>query len=366
MALSKTCTLEGTVVVQAKPNSGDPFQIVSTGNSDKTGNFSLPYPYGKFSEARASTSLDNTSVTPMKVNPELTNESIADDFLYVLFTSSFYKQREERRLWLYWNYYCRQTPVPGRPYHVRSVHAGYSGTCQNLTIPNRTLREFDFNAVVRSSDPDVANYTLSPIETQDPSTGIRNVTFSQKAQGKVTRRRIDLNNPVKWEDITGSANQTLYEAVTVSTGHVLHYKTEFRADGYSLGNLLYALPLAPGQKKEVVILDTSRSFRGSETQSLTMEERLRNDLVSERDIVDEIGGNIGERLAGSSEATTAGVSASAGASGGGVGYSANVGVAGGVAKSSSEANQNSGREMAGQFSEKLKQGLHQNAASYRQ
>ena len=37
--------------------------------------------------------------------------------------------------------------------------------------------------------------------------------------------------------------------MTVSTGHVLHYKSEFRADGYSLGGLLYSLALAPGQKK---------------------------------------------------------------------------------------------------------------------
>lgn len=197
-------------------------------------------------------------------------------------------------------------------------------------------------------------------------TGVRNVTYQLTSQGKVTRRRIDLDNPIKWEDVSCSANETLYEAVSVSTGHVLHYKSEFRTNGYSLGNLLYALPLAPGQKKNIVILDSSHSFRGTEDQILSLQEQLRNDLLSERDIVDDIGGNIGERMSGSSEATTAGVSASAGASGGGVEYSANVGVAGGFAKSSSEANQNSGRDLAGHFSEILKQGVHQNAASYRQ
>src|SRR6185295_14170088 len=34
------------------------------------------------------------------------------------------------------------------------------GDCVNLSTPNRTLSEFNYQAIVRTSDPVVANYTL--------------------------------------------------------------------------------------------------------------------------------------------------------------------------------------------------------------
>ena len=158
--------------------------------------------------------------------------------------------------------------------------------------------------------------------------------------------------------------------MTISTGHVLTYKSEFRADGYSLGNLLYSLPLAPGQKKQIVTFDSSHSLRGSESQSLTQTERLAASLTSEREVVDDIAGNIGETLHGTSDAGTSGVSAAAGAAGSyggpGASVSANVGVAGGTANANSTASQNSSRALNGHFDEKIKQAVNQNAQSYRQ
>ena len=93
-----------------------------------------------------------------------------------------------------------------------------------------------------------------------------------------------------------------HQAVTVATGHILHYKSEFRADGYSLGDLLYSLPLAPGQKKQIVVFDSMHTLRGSESQSLSQGERLSANIVDEREIADQLGGGINEALSGSSSA----------------------------------------------------------------
>ena len=41
-------------------------------------------------------------------------------------------------------------------------------------------------------------------------------------------------------------------------GHLLQFKQIWRADGYSLGDLLYSLPLAPCQKKEIAVIDWER------------------------------------------------------------------------------------------------------------
>ena len=58
------------------------------------------------------------------------------------------------------------------------------------------------------------------------------------------RTRLAPDAPVDWD-----STPTLFQAAEVSHGHLLHFKQQWYANGYSLGDLLYSLPLAPGQKK---------------------------------------------------------------------------------------------------------------------
>ena len=167
---------------------------------------------------------------------------------------------------------------------------------------------------------------------------------------------------------------TFAQAVSVATGHILHYKAVVKADGYSLGDLIYSLPLAPGQKKQIVVIDSSHTLVGAEAQSMSQNERLAMGLVNEREIVNQLAGNISESLRGSSSADTRGISAGFGTggqgSGGGEGYggsgSAVIGVAGGWAQASSDASQDSSRSVAQYFGEKLRQSVMQSAEGYRQ
>jgi len=193
---------------------------------------------------------------------------------------------------------------------------------------------------------------------------------------KRQRERVDLDNVVAWQD--DDQHLTLYQAVTVATGHILHYKSEFKADGYSLGDLIYSLPLAPGQKKEIVIFDASHRLMGMESQTLSQGERLAAGIVDERTIISGLGGHIGESMRGASSATTRGISAGFGTGGqgsgsagsGGAGYggsgSAVIGVAGGVANANSSAWQDSSRDISEFFGETLRQSITQNANDYRE
>src|SRR5262249_32295373 len=148
-------------------------------------------------------------------------------------------------------------------------------------------------------------------------------------------------------------NLSLYQAVTVATGHVLYYRAEFRADGYSLGDLLYSLALAPGQKKQIVVIDSGHTLLGSESQAISQDESLSASLINERLITDQLAGNINESLRGSSSASTSGVSAGLGI-GANVGFlGAALGVAGGTANSSASASQDSARDTSSFFGEKL-------------
>ena len=60
------------------------------------------------------------------------------------------------------------------------------------------------------------------------------------------RTAISEATPIDWDD-----TPTINQAVGIAHGHLLHWRQTWRSDGYSLGELLYSLPLAAGQKRRV-------------------------------------------------------------------------------------------------------------------
>lgn len=369
VSLSKSCTLKGTIVINAMAKADTPWITVSTGTSDKDGNFTLPYPYGDYVDAQALVSMSADSITKIQIIPGNVGETISSDFLFIVL------QKTEGGSGAASDCNCNPTTTAGRlPSNDDLMQSNQfsqdiGGTCTNLTVPNRTLREFNYQAVVRHTDPDVAKYRVVSETTSSSTEPFPKTVYRLELDkgGKLERSEIDLSNPIKWQDVSeDDADLELYQSVTVATGHVLHYKSEFKADGYSLGDLIYSLPLAPGQKKQIVTIDSSHSLLGSETQVLSQSEALAANLINERNIVDRIAGNIGESLAGSSSASTSGVSAGLGAAGSTGMLGASLGVAGGYSKSSSSASQQGSRALSQFFSETLRQAIQQNSSSYRQ
>ncbi|ASQ45943.1 papain-like cysteine protease family protein [Legionella clemsonensis] len=170
--------------------------------------------------------------------------------------------------------------------------------------------------------------------------------------------RIILNteNTVDWD-----LEPTLYQAVSVAHGHLLHFKSEWIADGYSLGDLLYSLPLAPGQKKQIVVFDWERRESATNIQALEYEESLYNSLSRDRDIFEITKGVIEEKISGKSSATTASASAGIGGVIGGMLF----GVSGGVGHSGSSASQNSLRQTSASDLQKIRDRIMQSANAVR-
>lgn len=150
-------------------------------------------------------------------------------------------------------------------------------------------------------------------------------------------------NQIDWDD-----EPTIYQAASVAHGHLLHFKQEWRPDGYSIGDLLYSLPLAPGQKKQIAVLDWERRESAANSQSLDYEESLNNTLIRDRDISEVINATLNENIRASSKATTGGWGfgmggAVMGVFNGGT-FGALHGISGGKSSSGSTASQNSHRD----------------------
>ena len=163
-------------------------------------------------------------------------------------------------------------------------------------------------------------------------------------------------NTVDWD-----LEPTLYQSVSVAHGHLLHFKSEWIADGYSLGDLLYSLPLAPGQKKKIVLFDWTSRQSAASVQSLDYEESLQNSLGRDRDISEITKGVIQENIRGRSSATTASASAGVGGVLGGVLF----GVSGGVGHSTSNASQDSLRQTSASDLQKIRDRIVQSSNAVR-
>ncbi len=180
------------------------------------------------------------------------------------------------------------------------------------------------------------------------------VTLADQAQpGRFT---LDSGRQVQWDELP-----LAYQATTIAHGHLLTLRQVWRADGYSLGDLLYSLPLAPGQQKLVSVLDWNRSEVAARRAERTEVESLVADLSHDRDISDVIRTSLTESLRGSSRADVEAV-------GGGIaGFIGPLvfGAAGGVSSAGSTANQSSARSITGSALNHVRDRTLQSASAVR-
>jgi hypothetical protein len=272
------------------------------------------------------------------------------------------------------------------------------GQCVNLTTPNRTLEEVVFHAVVRTTEPEIRGTTLVDSELvpgpladrievlaaatsqsrsmarTEPAQTLRldpGIVSDQLRDGQVAtvpqpanlqhmqrltevkqvrhiidvigpyltpgRVALDSDHTVDWDD-----DPTIYQATSIAIGHLLTLKQVWRADGYSLGDLLYSLPLAPGQKKQIAIVDWERKEQTIRQSRREETERLSADLAHDRDISDIIDSSLSEHSRGRS---TADVSAIGGGIGAFIGPVV-LGGGGGHSEASSTAHSHSWRDVS--------------------
>ncbi|MET0500342.1 MAG: hypothetical protein ABW172_02340 [Candidatus Binatia bacterium] len=171
-------------------------------------------------------------------------------------------------------------------------------------------------------------------------------------------------NQIDWDD-----EPTIYQAASVAHGHLLHFKQEWRPDGYSIGDLMYSLPLAPGQKKQIAVLDWERRESAANSQALDYEESLNNTLIRDRDIGEVVTGTLNENIRASSNATTSGWGFGMGGAVMGVfkggTFGALAGISGGKSSSGSTAQQTSHRDSTASSLQSLSDRTTQAASAVR-
>ena len=210
------------------------------------------------------------------------------------------------------------------------------------------------------SDPD--GFTPVTLMTAERRAAIDEVeqltaTLSSAVAG---RRPVSAENSLPWDAVPKTV-----QATTIAHGHLLEFRQVWKADGYSLGDLAYSLPLAPGQKRRMVIADWDREEFGMRQESRTFREDFRADLSRSRDVAEIVNSTITESIRGGSSANTWGA-------GGGIGLGIpigagflGIGVAGGAGGASSTAWQNSARGLAAFAAQNLSDRTQQASSAVR-
>ncbi|WP_406346159.1 helix-hairpin-helix domain-containing protein [Streptomyces sp. NBC_00648] len=174
------------------------------------------------------------------------------------------------------------------------------------------------------------------------------------------RQQLTGAHPVDWDD-----DPTVYQASTIAHGHILRFKQEWVADGYSMGNLLYSLPLAPGQKKQIAVLDWERRETTARAESGESRDSLEANLTRDRDITEIVTGTLAESTRGGSRSSSGSIAAGGGVAAISGAVGGLLGVGGGYASAQSTAWQDSSRSTAANALNQLRDRTVQAASSVR-
>jgi hypothetical protein len=270
-----------------------------------------------------------------------------------------------------------KSPVPRTPDQLDLTSASETfstdlGTgCVQFNVPNRAIEEFDFFTVVRTTEPFIRGIRPEGLAVRrdrevivDRSTRIRFTEYEDALSEASERAVLTGANSVDWD-----STPTFYEATSIAHGHLLHFKQVWYADGYSLGDLLYSLPLAPGQKRLVAVVDWERRDQANRSEGTTFSEQLTQSLSKDRDLSEVVSGTLAETMRGGSKATTAGVGVGTGAAGngsyGGFNFGALIGVSGGYGEANSNAWMDASRTVGAQSLQRLRDTTLQSASALR-
>ena len=395
------------------------FTAVMVAGTGAGGYFSGTYPLGNFVAAHATVALDPPQAVPIHLQEDGTMPS---DVILVVDAPTRLPDEQGK-----------DEETPRNPDAGDLVNGVFSsdigqGRCVDFTRPDRTLQEFSYSYVVRTTEPVVKGMTLAepprvPRSVLDEIIKLSNLSLveekndtpillrSTASTAAAAAENLELHadewrkavsNPdkvsaasilevaktSKFKDILRALDTslaappertplscrngidwdhtaTIHQACTVAHGHLLHFKQEWIADGYSMGRLLYSLPLAPGQKKQIAVLDWERRESAIREEALEETESLQATLSRDRDIGEMVNSVLSESSRGGSFAKSSSVA-------GGIGIGAIVGpvggllgVAGGRSKASSEAWQNSSRSVSADSLQTLRDRTSQAAAAMR-
>ncbi|MBA3868888.1 MAG: hypothetical protein H0X30_07030 [Anaerolineae bacterium] len=148
----------------------------------------------------------------------------------------------------------------------------------------------------------------------------------------------------------------------VKIGLVHEYRHAWYHLGHSLGQILYSMPLAPGETVNLAVVDWTRRDDAQRKEQTTLDEQLVHNEHRDRTITEAVNAAVHEYQHGSS--FMGGIAGSAGGAMGANGMGGAIGIAGSLGGSTS--NSSGSRDIAGNTVQKLSDNITQASSAMRE
>ncbi|HEY7211066.1 MAG TPA: hypothetical protein VH477_12390 [Bryobacteraceae bacterium] len=165
-----------------------------------------------------------------------------------------------------------------------------------------------------------------------------------------------------WQkDLFTAGNVERRQFATFRFAYAIEYQTEWFPVGHSLGQILYSLPLAPGEKVKMAVVDWRRHDEAERKEATTEKEQLTDDQLRDRSLTEAVHMVVNESQHGSS--FMAGMANSAGAS---IPLGVvDLGVGSAFSLGGSTASTSGTRDVTANTSQNISDAFHQSASALR-
>jgi len=230
-------------------------QVMATGLSDGAGNFSIPLPAGVVLPSGAALSLRvrgsaSDAISGLSVSPDLLGPTgyigtMKLDQQLAPIPATVLEQLQQ--------IIDQETGDSSAAPTVPKVTLGDDADCVRVLENQTSFEGFPYGIFFQLIAPTLFTET----ETIDPTgTG----TFNNVIRIDTPTNRIDLNRPISIDEFRQSLLTRPEIVGSLGLGYVLRCSQNWKFQGLALGDLVYSLPLAPGEQQEVVVEEKSTTL----------------------------------------------------------------------------------------------------------
>ncbi|MGO9931208.1 MAG: hypothetical protein ACLPV8_05285 [Steroidobacteraceae bacterium] len=259
------------------------------------------------------------------------------------------------------------------PRKKHSVTLGEQGSvCTQTFLANEKTDRFPWGLFFRIVEPQMSIVT----QTQEVSAGKKKTWMpvyktGAKPAGAAASKlvdRIPIDQPLSVDgfrdqiagiDDSGSfaEDETVPMAASLGLGYILRMAQQWKFQGLGLGDLVYSLPLAPGEQQQIAVFERQDTTAVQESESFSQAEVMNQAATSDTSTSAMVNQAFNEMVNGSSAFSTNSSSASAGLSFG-IGP---IGFGGGGGSSSSSGNSSSSLDGSRDTAAQAAQATHSSA-----
>lgn len=206
------------------------------------------------------------------------------------------------------------------------------GECRLDFSHDLPVESHRFSMLVRLVEPRPSIQTETLFLRQGDGGGIYPVAFRNSIWGGIPNtvrsfaERVPIDQPISVDGfrdrIVGLENNRITEAETVpmagtlGLGYIVHMAQQWQPEGLSLGDLVYSLPLAPGEQQRIAVFEQRQTLTTAELETLDFDEQQRASQVSDSSTSAVFSSAFAEHVRGSSSFSTSAESSSWGVAGG--------------------------------------------------